>query len=147
METNDNKPELSGKTLPITSDKDLVTIRDYGRSLAGQIGFGGTDQTLIATALSEICRNVLEYAGRGEVLIEANSNVQARKKGITITVIDQGPGIQDVNKALREGYSTGKGMGIGLPGARRIMDDFEIESVIGKGTTIKMSRWLDTNEF
>lgn len=136
---------LSGKTFPISSDKDLVTIRDYGRTLAGQVGFGGSDQTLIATALSEICRNVLEYAGNGEVVIEpSNKN---NSEGIVITVTDHGPGIEDVNKALQEGFSTGRGMGIGLPGAKRIMDDFEIQSVVGSGTTIKMSKWVDSFEF
>lgn len=143
---SDDKPDrYSGRTFPINSDKDLVIIREFGRKLATQIGFENNDQTLIATALSEICRNVLEYAGSGKVRIEPARG--KKTDGIKIVVSDSGPGIEDVNKALREGYSTGRGMGIGLPGSKRIMDYFTIDSRIGKGTTITMSKWLDYYEF
>lgn len=141
LNTGSNKNEITGKTFSIKSDKDLIKIRDYGRSIAGQIGFSGNDQTLISTALSEICRNVLEYAGSGEVVIEADRAV--KPAAIEIVVSDTGPGIENIELALKEGYSTGRGLGIGLPGSKRIMDNFEIESEMGKGTTVKMSKRLD----
>lgn len=144
-QSDSNKEQLEGRTFPVASDKDLVTIREFGRKLAGQIGFESNDQTLIATALSEICRNVLEYAGSGKVTIKPGN--RKKSDGLTVIVSDSGPGIEDVNKALQEGYSTGRGMGVGLPGTMRIMDDFSIESKIGKGTTVTMSKWLDHYEF
>lgn len=136
---------ISGKTFSIESDKDLIKIRDFGRQIAGQIGFGGNDQTLISTALSEICRNVIEYAGSGEVLIEPDRAINP--SAVKIVISDKGPGIENIKMALKEGYSTGRGLGIGLPGARRIMDQFEIESEMGKGTTVRMSKRLDRYEF
>lgn len=141
LNSKSNKNEVSGKTFSIKSDKDLIEIRDFGRSLAGQIGFSGNDQTLISTALSEICRNVLEYAGSGEVTIEADREL--KPSAIKIVVSDTGPGIENIELALKEGYSTGRGLGIGLPGSKRIMDEFNIESEIGKGTTVNMSKRLD----
>ncbi|MBD3615405.1 MAG: anti-sigma regulatory factor [Gracilimonas sp.] len=143
--TENDLKKLTAEVFPIGSDLDLVSIRDFGRKMAAQIGFEGSDQTLIATALSEICRNVLEYAGTGEVKIEPDKDKNS--EGILITVTDTGPGIEDVRKALQEGYSTGRGMGIGLPGTKRIMDKFEIHSNIGKGTTVIMAKWLDKYEF
>lgn len=142
---DNEEPRLTAKVFPISSDLDLVTIREFGRKMAAQIGFEGNDQTLIATALSEICRNVLEYAGNGEVKIEQSERNKAA--GILINVTDSGPGIEDIKKALQEGYSTGRGMGIGLPGTKRIMDTFEIKSNPGKGTTIIMAKWLEKYEF
>ncbi|MDR8393754.1 anti-sigma regulatory factor [Aliifodinibius sp. S!AR15-10] len=136
---------LEGQRFVINSDRDLVTIRDFGRKLGEKIGFQSNDRTLIATALSEVCRNVLEYAGSGEVRIEPVA--QLKTKGMTITVTDTGPGIEDVEKALQEGFSTGRGMGLGLPGAKRIMDEFQINSKIGNGTTVTMSKWLKNHEF
>lgn len=139
-----NQNDTAGKTFPIKSSRDLVDIRDFGRSIAGEIGFSGKDQTLISTVLSEICRNVLEYAGTGKVLIEADRPVNP--SAINVVVSDKGPGIENIKMALKEGYSTGRGLGIGLPGAKRIMDEFEIESEVGKGTTISMSKRLDIYE-
>jgi serine/threonine-protein kinase RsbT len=141
--SDDNR--ISGKSFDIESDRDLIEMRDFGREMAGQIGFASNDQTLISTALSEICRNVLEYAGSGEVLIEADRAVNP--SAIRIVVSDRGPGIENIKMALKEGYSTGRGLGIGLPGAKRIMDQFEINSEMGKGTTIRMSKRLDRYEF
>lgn len=142
--SNQNSSKLSDKNFSIKSDKDLIEIRDYGRKLAAEIGFAGNDQTLIATALSEICRNVIEYAGSGEVTI---STGRENPKGIEIIVTDSGPGIENIALALQEGYSTGKGLGIGLPGAKRIMDRFDIQSEVGVGTTIKMIKRLDSYDF
>lgn len=127
------------KTFSLTSDKDLVKIRDYGRSLAANMGFNESDRTIISTALSEICRNVIEYAGNGEVVIERGGE---NNNCIIITISDDGPGIENVNKALEEGYSSGMGLGIGLPGAKYIMDKFEIQTSASEGTTIRMCKWL-----
>lgn len=140
------KPELRSrwKNFPVKSDKDLVEIRAYGRKLAREIGFNTNDQTLIATALSEVCRNIIEYAGTGKVIIET---AQGSSQGISITAHDQGPGIEDVEKALEEGFSTGRGMGIGLPGCKRIMDQFQIDSQTGKGTVVSMYKWVDENGY
>lgn len=135
--------KLSEKTFSISSVKDLIEIRDFGRCLAGQIGFVGKDQTLIATAISEICRNVIEYAGSGKVEIKGDRSKNSG--GIVIIISDDGPGIENIEMALQEGYSTGKGLGVGLPGAKRIMDEFNISSEVGKGTTVKMSKWLDNH--
>lgn len=142
----ENKPSNlnnreSSKTFSINSSKDLIEIRDFGRSLAGRIGFEGKDQTLIATALSEICRNVIEYAGSGEVQIKREYG--KNPGGIVIEISDNGPGIENIERALKEGYSTGNGLGVGLPGAQRIMDEFEICSEVGKGTKVIMSKWYD----
>lgn len=143
MKAEKEKTRLLGKTFTLTSDRDLVTIREFGRRLAFEVGFDNNGQTLISTALSEICRNVIEYANRGEVVIEYSNG--EKSNGITITVSDEGPGIEDLKKALQEGYSTGQGLGVGLPGAKRIMDEFEIQTNHGKGTTIKMCKWLDNH--
>lgn len=128
----------------VRSDKDLVEIRAFGRRLASDIGFSINDQTLIATAISELCRNVIEYAGAGEVTIET---IQKKSRGIVITAKDHGPGIENTEQVLQEGYSTGKGMGLGLPGSKRIMDEFEISSKLGEGTVVRVCKWLTNHEF
>lgn len=132
--------EVGSDTFLIHCDKDIVVAREYARDLAEQIGFSSNERTLIATAVSEICRNIIEYAQNGQIFIET---VQENpKKGIKITVEDSGPGITNVEQAMQDGFSTGRGMGVGLPGTKRIMDDFKIKSTIGKGTRIIMSKWL-----
>jgi serine/threonine-protein kinase RsbT len=108
--------------------------------LASQAGFSHSNLTIIATAISEVARNIVEYAKEGEVIITLIND--ASKKGVEIIAADQGPGIADVSTVMRDGYSTGKGLGIGLPGARRLMDEFEIASEIGKGTTVTMKKWV-----
>lgn len=140
MHTESSKTK-SAKTLLLNSDKDLVEIRKYGRSVAARMGFSENDQTVISTALSEVCRNVIEHAERGKVTIKSDHE----EGRLMITVADEGPGIEDVEKALQEGFSSGKGLGIGLPGAKRIMDVFEIQTSSGEGTTIKMHKLLDNN--
>jgi serine/threonine-protein kinase RsbT len=132
--------ELSGKTFSLGSVSDVIEIRKYGRKLAGEIGFKSIDQTLIATAISEICRNVIEYADSGEVIFEIRNNHQTC---FAIVVKDEGPGIEDIEAVLREGFSKGKGLGIGLPGAKRLMDEFEIRSTLGEGTTVEMCKYLE----
>lgn len=131
----------SAKTFSIYSDKDIVTVREYARVLAETIGFSTNQRTLIATAVSEICRNIIEYAQYGEVFIETVNKFN--RIGITITIEDNGPGISDVNQAMTDGYSTGRGMGVGLPGTKRIMDEFVLQTQLGKGTKIVMSKWLE----
>lgn len=126
--------------VPIDRDGDIVTARQRGRALANAIGFSSTEQTIIALAISEIARNIVSYAQRGSVLLTRAE--QGSRKGITIVARDDGPGIADVELAMRDGYSTGKSLGVGLPGAKRVMDDFEIVSVVGKGTTVTMTKWL-----
>lgn len=146
MDTKQSKTQFEPKTFSLSSDRDLVKIREHGRSLAAEIGFNESDQTVISTAISEVCRNVIEHANSGEVTIETGKEEQAC---ITITVSDNGPGIENVNRALQEGYSSGMGLGIGLPGAKRIMDEFEIQTSPDEGTKIKMCKWLNNqnNEF
>jgi serine/threonine-protein kinase RsbT len=124
----------------IQSSADIVMARQQGRALAMQTGFTSGDLTIIVTAISEVARNILEYAKEGEVII---TRVQAsHKQGIEIIATDRGPGITDIALVLRDGYSSGKGLGIGLPGARRLMDEFEITSEVGKGTTVRMTKWV-----
>jgi serine/threonine-protein kinase RsbT len=125
--------------VPVACDGDVVNARQTGRNLAAKIGFRGTDLTLIATAISEIARNIVVYAQRGEITVSiAHANA---RQGIRVVAHDDGPGIPDIELAMRDGYSTGKSLGLGLSGARRLMDEFEIESTVGVGTTITMSKW------
>lgn len=126
-------------SVPITCEVDIVTARQKGRSLAALSGFSVTDQTLIATAISEVARNIVSYAGQGELIL---SPIDAQgRRGIQVVARDEGPGIEDVELALRDGYSTGNSLGMGLPGARRLMDEFDVESARGKGTKITMKKW------
>jgi len=127
-------------SVPIASDADVVVARQRGRTLASQVGGSGADLTLIATAISEVARNILLYAKRGEIILK--STTDGNKRGIIIIARDEGPGISDIALAMRDGYSTGKGLGLGLPGAKRLMDEFTIVSAVGKGTTVTMTKWV-----
>ncbi|HEV2748965.1 MAG TPA: anti-sigma regulatory factor [Gemmatimonadales bacterium] len=129
--------------IPVTADVDVVTARQRGRELAAQAGFSSGDQTVIAAAISEIARNILNYAKRGEVLLSVVTN--GDRQGVIIVARDQGPGIPDVQRALEDGYSTSGGLGLGLPGARRLMDDFDVTSSVGTGTTVTMKKWRHMN--
>jgi serine/threonine-protein kinase RsbT len=129
-------------TVAISQDKDIVTARQRGRAMASKIGFSSTDQISIATAISELSRNIVEYAREGEILIamvRAQDNGQA---GIQIVARDNGPGISDVGLAMKDGYSTSRSLGLGLPGTKRLMDEFEIDSRPGKGTRVTIRKWL-----
>jgi phosphoserine phosphatase RsbX len=127
------------RRIALASDTDLVLARRKGRELAIELGFSQVDATLIATAISELARNILAYAGAGEIAL---STVHDRERdGVTVIALDSGPGIVDVEAALQEGFSTMGGLGMGLPGARRLMDDFEIESEVGGGTRVSMTKW------
>jgi len=123
----------------ISSDADIVMARQQGRAMTAQLGFSTSDQALVATAISELARNILEYAGYGEIILELAQ--QGGRRGIVVIARDQGPGIPDIEKAMQDGYSTTKSLGLGLPGSRRLMDDFEIVSQVGEGTTVTVKKW------
>ena len=134
------RSESEDVRVPIGKDADVVTARQKGKEIAAPLGFSTTDCTIIATAISEVARNIVKFAHRGEVVLDV---VQANgKDGVRVVARDAGPGIPDVSRALEDGYSTYQGLGLGLPGCRRIMDDFEIESTPGEGTTVTMTKWL-----
>jgi serine/threonine-protein kinase RsbT len=124
----------------INSDADIATARRRGREMAEEVGFSGSALAVIATAISEIARNIIEYAGKGEISLKQTQ--QGRRKGISVVARDHGPGIPDVELAMQDGFSTSKGVGLGLPGARRLMDEFEVNSQTGKGTTVSMKKWV-----
>lgn len=132
-------PEGEARVL-VTRDADVVEARQKGREVAARAGFSTTDLTLIATAISEIARNIVKFAERGEVVITAVSAEDRR--GVRVVARDVGPGITDPERALQDGYSTYHGLGLGLPGARRLMDRLELSSVVGAGTTVTMEKWL-----
>ena len=135
---------MSNETrVPIGSALDIVTARQLGRSMAMELGFDGAEVTLIAAAISEVSRNIVEYAKGGVIILQTLSN--GSKRGLSVVARDQGPGIQDVAKAMQYGYSTRRGLGVGLPGAKLLMDDFDIVSKVGVGTTITMKKWLHNN--
>jgi serine/threonine-protein kinase RsbT len=125
--------------IPITSENDIVTARRRGRELAAEGGFGGSDLTVIATAISELARNIVSYAQRGEVTIGIVRN--GTRTGLVVVASDEGPGIEDVPLVMQDGFSTGRSLGLGLPGAKRLMDEFEIVSEPGHGTTVTMTKW------
>ena len=123
----------------ITMDQDIVGARQQGRALAVKLEFSPGESTLIATAISELARNIVSYARRGEIRIRPAQN--GERPGIVIVAWDDGPGIQDIRQAMRDGFSTSGSLGLGLPGVRRLMDDFEIVSEQGKGTTVTVKKW------
>jgi serine/threonine-protein kinase RsbT len=125
--------------LSISTESDIVVARRTIRNAAIQLGFGETDVTRIVTAASELARNVFKYAGKG--IMRWRVAGTDRRQGIELQFVDQGPGIQDIALALQEGYSSSKGLGLGLSGAKRLMDDFDIQSVVGQGTTVTLSKW------
>lgn len=126
----------------VTGEDGIVASRQRARDAAKGIGFGLVDQSRIATAVSELARNVVRYAtdSRGEVIISELRSADG-KPGLEVVVRDEGPGIADVNQAMRDGYTSGQGLGMGLPGARRLMDDLAIDSALGRGTTVTIRKW------
>ena len=125
--------------MTISSDQDIVLARQKGRSLALELGFSSGDATLIATAISELARNIVSYAVKGEVTLKGIQG--SNRVGILVIASDDGPGIPDIRQALRDGFSTSGSLGLGLPGVRRLMDEFEIVSKPGQGTTIGVKKW------
>jgi serine/threonine-protein kinase RsbT len=130
--------------VPIASDADMVPARAQGRALAAKLGFSRTDATLIATAISEIARNIVVHVGRGEIIMQPL--YEDHRHGLVVIAKDEGRGIEDVEAALEQGFASGAGLGLGLPGARRLMDEFEIVSEPGKGTTVSMRKWRIRDE-
>ena len=128
-------------SISVASDADMVPARAEGRALAERLGFSRTDATLIATAISEVGRNILVHAGSGEIVLsQLHEN---GRDGLEVVARDSGPGITDVDAALRDGYASRGGLGLGLPGARRLMDEFDLASRLGEGTVVTMKKWRD----
>jgi serine/threonine-protein kinase RsbT len=127
-------------SVTIRSDADVVAARSMGRSLAEDYGFGMTDVTMIATAISELARNILKYAHEGEIVVETVE--RNSRSGVSVVARDDGPGIADVGLAMQDGFSTADSLGLGLPGTRRLMDEFEIVSSPGAGTIVTAIKWL-----
>ena len=132
-------PAESHDTLDIRSSADVVSVRQAARALAERVGFSLVDQTKLVTAASELARNTIDYGGGGSVRLELVEN--GVRRGVRLTFEDQGPGIADLNLALKDGYTSGHGLGLGLGGARRLVNDFTIESTPGAGTRIMIARW------
>jgi serine/threonine-protein kinase RsbT len=123
----------------INSDQDIVSARQKARVMANEIGFSSGEATLIATAISELARNIVAYARKGRITLKVVNG--SNRQGISVTASDDGPGIPDVGQALRDGFSTSGSLGLGLPGVRRLMDEFEITSQPGRGTTVVVRKW------
>lgn len=130
--------------IAINADADLVAARAEGRAMAERLGFPRPDPTLIATAISEVARNIVVHVGRGEIVLKPVDD--ADRYGLVVIASDDGPGIRDVEAALRDDFSGRGGLGLGLPGARRLMDDFEVESDADTGTTVTMTKWRFRDE-
>lgn len=124
----------------IDNPDDIVEARKAGHQLALDLGFSLTDVTMIATAISEIARNITSYAGRGSVRVGVAD--RDGRKALVVRAQDQGPGIADIERAMEDGYSTGRGLGMGLPGARRLMDRLVVKSTVGQGTVVEMWKWV-----
>ena len=126
--------------IPIESDADVVIARQRARAMASELELTSTDQTLLATAISEVARNITTYAKRGEVVLSIVRDNGGRE-GIRVVARDSGPGIADVDLAMQDGYTSGGGLGLGLPGARRLVDEFDIETAPSQGTTVTLVKW------
>jgi serine/threonine-protein kinase RsbT len=125
--------------VPVESDMDIVVARQKGRALAARLGFSSGDATMVATAISELARNIVLYAIRGEMVFRLDAN--GGEPVLVITARDEGAGIADVRQALQDGYSTSGRLGVGLPGVKRLMDEFEISSTVGFGTVVVVKKW------
>jgi len=131
---------VAGETsIPVRSDADVVFARQKGRELAAALGFGPTDLTLVATAISELTRNIVLYAKRGRIVLKGIE--RDGRLGIMVVARDDGPGIPNVARALESGFSTSGGLGLGLPGVKRLTDEFDIVSEVGRGTTVTVKKW------
>lgn len=130
---------LKSESLPIRTSQDLVGVRQAVRSWSTELGFSLVEQTKLVTAASELARNTLDHGKGGKALLEIVTD--GIKKGLRLSFIDEGPGIADVNLALKDGFTTGGGMGLGLGGSKRLAHDFQISSEVGKGTTVTITRW------
>jgi serine/threonine-protein kinase RsbT len=127
----------------VNTADDIVAARQAGHQLARDLGFSMTDVTMIATAISEVARNITSYAGGGAIRVTVDT--REGRKALVVRAEDDGPGIDDVERALEDGFSTGSGLGLGLPGARRLMDGLLLESAPGHGTVIEMWKWMPSD--
>ncbi len=125
--------------IPIKAEVDVVTARQRARVLVSGLRFSISELTLIATAISEVARNIVTYAGRGEIVLRIVQ--RGPRRGLLVIARDQGPGIVDIARAMEDGYSTSRSLGLGLPGSKRLMDEFELASELGKGTEVTMTKW------
>jgi len=130
---------LKTETLPLRSSDDVVHVRQVARQWSVQMGLGLVDQTKLVTAASELARNTVTYGGGGEVILEALND--SNRRGVRLTFTDQGPGIPDIALALKDGYTTGAGMGLGLGGAKRLVNEFNLVSHVGEGTRVSITKW------
>ena len=130
---------LRSETVSVARDPDVVTTRQLVRTWAVEVGFGLVDQTKIITAASELARNTVQYGGGGTLLLEILED--GRRRGLRLTFADDGPGIPNIELAMRDGYTTGTGLGLGLSGSRRLMNEFAITSEVGRGTRVVATRW------
>ena len=138
--TGKNLAMTSGElVVPIRTEIDVVIARQRARELASELRFSSSELTLIATAISEVARNIVIYAGAGEITLRIVE--QGQRRGLVVFASDRGPGIADIERATRDGYSTSRGLGIGLPGSKRLMDEFAVSSEAGKGTVVTMAKW------
>jgi len=126
--------------VPIRDELDIVRARQEGRQMAKNMGFGAVDLARIATAISELARNIYTYAQTGEIQLEEIA--KGNRRGIQVMAVDQGPGIPNIEEAMRDGFTTSNGLGAGLPGTRRLVDEFEIESYVCQGTRVTVRKWL-----
>jgi serine/threonine-protein kinase RsbT len=129
---------LSNENLPIHAEIDIVTVRRRVREISAGLGFSLVDQTKMVTAASELARNTMIYGGGGSMRAEA---LNGPRTGLRLTFQDQGPGIPDIDLALRDGFTTGSGLGLGLGGSKRLVNEFAISSRVGEGTTVTITRW------
>jgi serine/threonine-protein kinase RsbT len=125
--------------VPVRAEVDVLLARQEARRLASDLRFSSAELTLIATAISEVARNIVAYAGKGEIVLRIVQ--QGQRRGLLVIARDRGPGIADIELALQDGYSTSRSLGLGLPGSKRLMDEFNIASEVGKGTEIIMTKW------
>jgi len=132
-------PIVKSERWPVRSGEDIVRVRQIVRRWAVELGFGLVDQTKIVTAASEIARNTVDYGGGGEVLVESLSG--NARRGLRLVFTDKGPGIEDIDQALKDGFTTGGGLGLGMGGARRLSSEFSVESRPGEGTRVTLARW------
>jgi serine/threonine-protein kinase RsbT len=132
---------LQSRSIALESEQDIASARGEVRALAAALGFRVVDQTRLATVASELARNVVKYARRGRMIAQPTADARGRE-GLRLIFEDTGPGIPDIAAAMRDGFSTGRGLGKGLPGSKRLVDEFEIESEVGRGTRVTVVRWL-----
>ena len=130
---------LNKDKMSIVKEQDVVPFRNRVKEYATKIGMGLVNQTKLITAASELVRNMLRYANGGETIIEVVS--KGRENGIRLTFTDKGPGIANIEQAMKDGFSTGKSLGLGLPGTKRLVSEFDIKSIVGKGTTVMITKW------